>query len=125
MEYRRGRITREYSSSALPAHHGIDPDRGERRGATLRTGIVAIDSQLFSNGDGPLAVFGEVDSNFSQSAIHRPLHFGSGLPHFGFDAIQQRREVEPLGTLRDPIGGQSPSGAGSHWMFGGHPPLAK
>src|SRR5262245_66092254 len=98
-------------SSALPAHHEVNPDRGKGGRATLRHGIVPIDSQLLANGDGPLAELGEVDADFRKGAVHRPLHDWIGGSHFGLDAIQQRWEVEPFQTLHDPLGGEAPSGA--------------
>src|SRR5215207_3287979 len=64
--------------SALPLHHFVDPDRGERRRASFGNGIVAIDPQLFTDGDRPLAVLGEVDADFRQAHVHRPFHFGNG-----------------------------------------------
>jgi hypothetical protein len=90
--------------------------RGEGGRATLLHGIVPVDSQLLAYGDGPLAVFGEVDSD--------SLHFRIGAGHFGFEAIQQRREIEPVRTLRDPLRGKVPSGAGPA-VVRGHPFLAK
>ena len=111
--------------SALPAHHCVNPDRGEGGRAILRHGIVPIDSQLLAYGDGPLAVFGEVDSDCRKSIVHRPLHFRIGAGHFGLDAIEQRRESEPVRTLRDPLRGEVPSGAGRPAVVRGHPFLAK
>ena len=45
--------------------------------------------------------------------------------HLRFDATQQRREVEPVRTLPDPLGGEVPAGAGRPAVVRGHPALAQ
>jgi hypothetical protein len=57
--------------SALPAHDSVIPDRGERRSATLRDGMVSRDPERVANGDGPLSECGEVDADFRKRAMHR------------------------------------------------------
>ncbi len=37
-------------ATGLPAHHFVDPNRGEGRGAPLRDRVVAINPQLLSDG---------------------------------------------------------------------------
>src|SRR5262249_60795145 len=111
--------------STLPLYHFVDPDRGKWRRASFGARIVAIDPERLSDGDGPLAELGEVDADFRKGAVHRPLHRWIGVPHFRLDAIQQRFEVEPVGTLHDPLGGEAPSGACRPAIVVGHPFLAK
>src|SRR5881409_2389188 len=106
---------------ALPAYHGVNPDRGEGGRATLRNGIVPVDPQLLANGDGQLAVFGEVDSDGRKRVVHRPLHYWIGAGHFRLDASQQRRQIEPVRTLCDPLGGEVPSGPGRPAVVRGYP----
>ncbi|MCH9652190.1 MAG: hypothetical protein K0U98_28435 [Deltaproteobacteria bacterium] len=67
----------------------------------------------------------EMDADLREIEVHRPLRFRSGIPHFGLDAVQQRREVGALGTLHHPLGGECPAGAGGHGVVGGQLRLAK
>src|SRR5262249_5713409 len=122
---RYGPRVRQRVGSLLPTYHFVDPDRGEGRRATLRYGIVPVDSQLLANGDGPLAVFGVMDADFRQAGVHRPLRLGSGGPHLRFDAIEQRFKVESFGALGHPPGRERPAGAGRPAIVVGHPFLAK
>ena len=70
-------------------------------------------------------MFGKWIPIAAKSIVHRPLHFRIGAGHFGLDAIQQRRESEPVRTLRDALRGEVPSGAGRPAVVRGHPFLAK
>lgn len=66
-----------------------------------------------------------MDADGRQRVVHRPLHFGRGVGHFRLDAIQQRRQIQTVRILRDPLGGEVPACPGLPAVVRGHPILAK
>lgn len=66
-----------------------------------------------------------MDPDSREGAVHGPLRGGCGSAHLGLEALQQGRDVEALGVLRDAHSGQVPSAARRHGVGGAHPALAQ
>lgn len=106
---------------ALSLDHRLDPDRHVRGNATFGDWPVAIETDLFADGDRALAELGAVNANRSQRVVHGPLHLRGCLGHIFFDAIQERGEIEVVSPFIDVAGGEIPAGASGPAIFRLHP----
>jgi hypothetical protein len=62
-----------------------------------------------------------VDADLGQAVVHGPLQPVRGGLHVGLDEVEQSGEVEAVGPLRHPFGGQCPPGTRDHGIRIGEP----
>ena len=58
--------------------------------------------------DRPRAVLGVVDADGGEALVHGPLQAVGRVLHLRLDEVEQRRQVEAVGRLRDPVARQRP-----------------
>jgi hypothetical protein len=89
--------------SALPAHHEVDPDRGEGGRAALRNGIVPIDSQLLANAIARLRSLGKWIPISARVLFIVHCTTGSAVPIFGLESSVRRDPPFVRRLLRDTV----------------------